>query len=63
MVSPTAFGFNEQAAQDNSFMHVASAPGAGSELTRTVLREYAGLHHALTEVAGVQVSQVFYELI
>ncbi|MEW5308120.1 MAG: hypothetical protein WDW38_000101 [Sanguina aurantia] len=62
MVSPTAFGFNEQAAQDNSFMHVASAPGAGSELTRTVLREYAGLHHALTEVAGVQVEMYEHHL-
>jgi len=56
MVAPTAFGFNEQAAQDNSFMHAASKPGEGSALTRQVLKEYAGLHHQLTEVAGVKVT-------
>lgn len=36
MVAPTAFGFNEQAAQDNSFMHAATKAGAGSDLTRQV---------------------------
>jgi hypothetical protein len=36
MVAPTAFGFNEQAAQDNSFMHAATKPGEGSDLTRQV---------------------------
>ncbi|KAG2502170.1 hypothetical protein HYH03_000657 [Edaphochlamys debaryana] len=57
MVAPTAFGFNEQAAQDNSFMHAAAKPGeGGNELTRQVLREFAGLHHALTQVAGVKVN-------
>ncbi|GFR43262.1 hypothetical protein Agub_g4323 [Astrephomene gubernaculifera] len=57
MVAPTAFGFNEQAAQDNSFMHAASKPGeGGGQLTRQVLREFAGLHHQLTQVAGVKVN-------
>ena len=56
MVAPTAFGFNDQAAQDNHFMHCASN-GAGpaspgkSSVTHTVLREFAGLHHQLTEVS------------
>lgn len=37
MVAPTAFGFNEQAAQDNSFMHVGDkAAEGGSPLTRQV---------------------------
>lgn len=58
MVAPTAFGFNEQAAQDNSFMHAAAKPGEGTELTRAVLKEFAGLHHALTEQAGVKVGQL-----
>lgn len=56
MVAPTAFGFNEQAAQDNSFMHAAQKPGEGTELTKQVLREFAALHHQLTEVAGVKVN-------
>ena len=59
MVAPTAFGFNAAAAEDNAFMH-SDAGGAdarqGSTLTRQVLREYAGLYHQLTEVAGVKVS-------
>lgn len=36
MVAPTAFGFNEQAAQDNSFMNQAETPQQGSSLTRQV---------------------------
>ncbi len=36
-------------------MHAAAKPGEGSSLTRQVLKEFAGLHHQLTEVAGVQV--------
>ncbi|GAX75298.1 hypothetical protein CEUSTIGMA_g2743.t1 [Chlamydomonas eustigma] len=56
MVSPTAFGFNEQAAQDNSFMHSAERPGEGSSLTRQVLAEYSSMHHQLTEVSGVKVN-------
>ncbi|KAF5835837.1 Amidinotransferase-domain-containing protein [Dunaliella salina] len=56
MVAPTAFGFNEQAAEDNSFMHVAPKPGPGSRnLTHQVLYEFAELHHQLREVAGVKV--------
>lgn len=62
MVAPTAFGFNEQAAQDNSFMHKAATPGAGSSLTRKVLKEFAELHHQLTEVAGVQVHLFQHDL-
>jgi hypothetical protein len=42
MVAPTAFGFNEQAAQDNSFMHAATKAGAGSDLTRQVRQGAAG---------------------
>lgn len=36
MVAPTAFGFNEQAAQDNSFMHAAEKPQEHSSLTSQV---------------------------
>jgi hypothetical protein len=36
MVAPTAFGFNEQAAQDNSFMHAAEKPQESSNLTAKV---------------------------
>jgi hypothetical protein len=36
MVAPTAFGFNEQAAQDNSFMHAADKPQEHSSLTAKV---------------------------
>lgn len=36
-------------------MHAAQKPGEGSALTRQVLKEFAGLHHQLTEVAGVKV--------
>lgn len=49
MVAPTAFGFNEEAAQDNSFMHSAASPEQGSDVTRTVLQEYAGLYRELSE--------------
>lgn len=56
MVAPTAFGFNEQAAQDNSFMHAATKPGEGSDLTRQVCAEFSELHRQLTDVAGVRVS-------
>lgn len=44
MVAPTAFGFNEQAAQDNSFMHAATKPGEGSDLTRQVRRVVLCVH-------------------
>lgn len=36
MVAPTAFGFNEEAAQDNSFMHAAEKPQKDSFLTEEV---------------------------
>ena len=53
MVAPTAFEFNAQTAQDNSFMH-SSADGQtaspDSAIARTVLREFAGLYRELTEV-------------
>ncbi|KAL4451603.1 hypothetical protein ABPG75_007265 [Micractinium tetrahymenae] len=65
MVAPTAFVFNDQAAQDNTFMNSAvnsfDQPGVATgqpplSVTRRVLREFAGLHHELTEVAGVKVN-------
>ena len=56
MVAPTAFGFNDQAAQDNSFMNKAEKPQEGSPLTRAVLEEFSGLYRQLTDVAGVQVA-------
>jgi hypothetical protein len=54
MVAPTAFGFNQQAAQDNHFMH-SSAKGMpdAESVTRRVLREFAGLHHELSEVRAL----------
>eukprot|EP00879_Flechtneria_rotunda_P008617 GHRR01009029.1.p1 GENE.GHRR01009029.1~~GHRR01009029.1.p1 ORF type:complete len:431 (+),score=113.70 GHRR01009029.1:138-1430(+) len=55
MVAPTAFGFNDQAAQDNSFMHQAERPQEHSSLTSQVCGEFSELHRQLTEVAGVEV--------
>lgn len=52
MVAPTAFVFNEQAAQDNTFM----AAETGNPVTAAVLREFSALHHELSEVAGVRVN-------
>ena len=37
MVSPTAFGFNDQAAQDNTFMH--GSVGGGNSVTQQECRE------------------------
>eukprot|EP00873_Tetraselmis_striata_P017038 jgi/Tetstr1/437302/TSEL_002786.t1 len=54
MVAPTAFTFNQQAAQDNYFMHSFDENSA-SQVTQQVCREFAGLYHQLTEVAGVKV--------
>jgi hypothetical protein len=51
MVAPTAFGFNEQSAADNHFMHAAEV-GEGEALTRQVAHEFAGLHNTLTEMHG-----------
>jgi hypothetical protein len=64
MVAPTAFGFNPQAAQDNSFMHDAAEAGHGgaSVLTRQVLREYSGLYRALADGAGVDVALFQHDL-
>ncbi|DBA84070.1 hypothetical protein WJX77_002568 [Trebouxia sp. C0004] len=59
MVAPTAFGFNDQTAQDNSFMHASREGGstdAGSDVTQHVLREFSGLYRELTESAGIQVN-------
>jgi hypothetical protein len=42
MVAPTAFGFNEQAAQDNSFMHAADKPQEHSSLTAKVREGLCG---------------------
>ena len=53
MIAPTAFGFNDQTAQDNSFMHASREGGsteAGSDVTHHVLREFSGLYRELTEV-------------
>ena len=53
MIAPTAFGFNDQTAQDNSFMHASREGGsteAGSDVTHQVLREFSGLYRELTEV-------------
>ena len=68
MVSPTAFGFNAQAAEDNYFMHANPGPGVMEDgykatkggfeeesLSSKALREFAGLHKALTDGAGVDV--------
>jgi hypothetical protein len=60
MVAPTAFGFNEQTAQDNHFMHATGSDGEGSGgsngsgLLAQVTGEFAGLHHQLTEVHGAR---------
>lgn len=72
MVAPTAFVFNDQAAQDNTFMNMAVNsfdPPAGAtdpqplSVTRQVLKEFAGLHHELTEVAGVKVNLFQHSLL
>lgn len=54
MVAPTAFTFNQQAAQDNYFMH-SFDDNAASQVAQQVCREFAGLYHQLTEVNGVKV--------
>jgi len=54
MVAPTAFTFNQQAAQDNYFM-TSIDESSGGLVTQQVCREFAGLYHQLTEVAGVKV--------
>lgn len=56
MVAPTAFVFNQQAAQDNSFMNTETGGTVTGTVTRQVLHEFADLYHVLTEVAGVKVN-------
>ena len=53
MVAPTAFGFNDQAAQDNTFMN--SSVAGNMPLNHRVLEEFSMLHRELIEGAGVQV--------
>lgn len=64
MVAPTAFGFNAQAAADNTFMHTGAGvdTGAGHDITHRVLREFAGLHRELADVAGVRVNLMQHAL-
>jgi hypothetical protein len=53
VVSPTAFSFNKEAAEDNYFMDSSGRVGE-SDIRSAVLREYAGLHDRLTNgVTGV----------
>lgn len=59
MVAPTAFGFNEQTAQDNHFMHAAAQPGESEDLVDMVTREFAGIHHVLSEVHGMNSQHPF----
>ena len=57
MVAPTAFVFNQQAAQDNSFMNTTTSDDSlSTAVTRQVLKEFSDLYHELTEVAGVKVN-------
>lgn len=56
MVAPTAFVFNQEAAQDNSFMNTTTGESLSEGVTRQVLREFASLYDVLTEVAGVKVN-------
>jgi len=61
MVAPTAFVFNDQAAQDNTFMNSSTTTGGAGNagghtlLTKKVLEEFSLLHHKLSEDAGVKV--------
>lgn len=56
MVAPTAFVFNEQAAQDNSFMNTTDGSSISNKVTQQVLNEFASLYDVLTEHAGVKVN-------
>ncbi|CAG9462849.1 unnamed protein product [Pedinophyceae sp. YPF-701] len=56
MMSPTAFTFNAEAAEDNSFMHdKVGGQLCTIEVRGKVLREYANYIHELTHNAGVDV--------
>ena len=56
MVAPTAFVFNDQAAQDNSFMNTNADGAVNESVTKTVLREFSNLYRVLTENARVKVN-------
>lgn len=51
MVSPTAFEFNAEAAQDNEFM----SPPSGGSLKAKVLDEFADLYDVLAHNAGLNI--------
>ena len=53
MVAPTAFVFNDQAAQDNTFMNTKAGD---VNVTEQVLKEFSDLYKVLTEDAGVKVN-------
>ena len=55
MVAPTAFIFNDQAAQDNTFMNTKAGDGSVN-VTGQVLNEFSNLYKVLTEDAGVKVN-------
>jgi len=55
MVAPTAFIFNDQAAQDNTFMNTKAGDGSVN-VTEQVLKEFSDLYKVLTEDAGVKVN-------
>jgi hypothetical protein len=59
MVAPTAFVYNHEAAQDNTFMNAtntATGESLGASVTRRVLHEFSELYDVLTERAGVKVN-------
>ncbi|KAG7668098.1 hypothetical protein Ndes2526B_g03388 [Nannochloris sp. 'desiccata'] len=56
MVAPTAFVFNQEAAQDNSFMNTNTGEALSGGVTHQVLKEFSSLYDVLTEVAGVKVN-------
>lgn len=59
MVAPTAFGYNAETAEDNSFMHSSvdstQEDDAALPHRKQVLREFAGLHHQLSDVSDANV--------
>eukprot|EP00890_Picochlorum_soloecismus_P005996 jgi/Picsp_1/6398/NSC_03746-R1_amidinotransferase family protein len=56
MVAPTAFVYNDQAAQDNSFMNTETGEILKTSVTQQVLKEFADLYTVLTEDARVKVN-------
>lgn len=59
MVAPTAFVFNHEAAQDNTFMNATNTntgENISASVTRKVLREFSELYECLTERAGLKVN-------